>query len=323
MALEEVKAIEKERAGRTGEVQGIDRGLSAGVHQLAGRDRDQREDAENDCRWPDERAGRFQRSAENQTHHARSSPRKFSRTADRTTGTTPRLLAFGSLLLEGIPVRLSGQDSARGTFSTRHSILYDAKTGEPYVPLMHLGRASRRGFAFTTACSPKPPCSVSITATRSITRTCFACGKRSSAISRMARRSSSISSSSRRNRNGSARAASCCCCRTATRARARNIPARASNVFCRLCAEDNIQVCNLTTAAQYFHVLRRQMKRNFIKPLIIMTPKSLLRAEFASSRAEEFINGRFEEILAAPRVGPAEKDQSASSFVPAKSITTC
>jgi 2-oxoglutarate dehydrogenase E1 component len=67
--------------------------------------------------------------------------------------------------------------------------------------------------------------------------------------------------------------------------------------FLQLCAEENMQVCNLTTAAQYFHVLRRQMKRDFVKPLIIMTPKSLLRAEFASSRAEEFTKGRFEEIL--------------------------
>jgi 2-oxoglutarate dehydrogenase E1 component len=77
--------------------------------------------------------------------------------------------------------------------------------------------------------------------------------------------------------------------------------------FLQLCAEDNIQVCNLTTAAQYFHVLRRQMKRNFIKPLIIMTPKSLLRAEYASSPAAEFTSGRFEEILAAPEGGPADK----------------
>jgi 2-oxoglutarate dehydrogenase E1 component len=67
--------------------------------------------------------------------------------------------------------------------------------------------------------------------------------------------------------------------------------------FLQACADDNIQVCNLTTAAQYFHVLRRQMKRDFIKPLIIATPKSLLRAKFASSPAEEFIHGRFEEIL--------------------------
>jgi 2-oxoglutarate dehydrogenase E1 component len=67
--------------------------------------------------------------------------------------------------------------------------------------------------------------------------------------------------------------------------------------FLQACAEGNIQVCNLTTAAQYFHVLRRQMKRDFIKPLIIATPKSLLRAKYASSPAEEFIHGRFEEIL--------------------------
>jgi 2-oxoglutarate dehydrogenase E1 component len=77
--------------------------------------------------------------------------------------------------------------------------------------------------------------------------------------------------------------------------------------FLQLCAEDNIQVCHLTTSAQYFHLLRRQMKRNFVKPLIIMTPKSLLRAEFASSRAEEFTKGRFEEILGSPEVGPANK----------------
>jgi 2-oxoglutarate dehydrogenase E1 component len=77
--------------------------------------------------------------------------------------------------------------------------------------------------------------------------------------------------------------------------------------FLQACAEDNIQVCNLTTAAQYFHVLRRQMKRDFIKPLIIMTPKSLLRSEQASSRVEDFTAGGFAEILGAPEVAPPEK----------------
>src|SRR5205823_6065625 len=77
--------------------------------------------------------------------------------------------------------------------------------------------------------------------------------------------------------------------------------------FLQACAEDNIQVCNLTTAAQYFHVLRRQMKRKFVKPLIIMTPKSLLRAKFASSPAKEFTEGRFEEILGSPEFGRAER----------------
>ncbi|MEP6603077.1 MAG: 2-oxoglutarate dehydrogenase E1 component, partial [Spartobacteria bacterium] len=79
--------------------------------------------------------------------------------------------------------------------------------------------------------------------------------------------------------------------------------------FLQLCAEDNIQVCNVTTAAQYFHLLRRQMKRDFVKPLIIMTPKSLLRAEFASSPAQDFLEGRFEEILSAPKVGTASKTE--------------
>src|SRR5437660_12471701 len=76
--------------------------------------------------------------------------------------------------------------------------------------------------------------------------------------------------------------------------------------FLQLCAEDNIQVCNLTTPAQYFHVLRRQMKRNFRKPLVLMTPKSLLRHKMAVSPLEEFIHGRFEEILGSPEAEPAD-----------------
>src|SRR4029078_7289837 len=77
--------------------------------------------------------------------------------------------------------------------------------------------------------------------------------------------------------------------------------------FLQECADDNIQVCNLTTAAQYFHVLRRQMKRDFVKPLVIMTPKRLPRAEFASAPASDFLKGRFEEILPAPKNAPNEK----------------
>src|SRR5207237_8845347 len=63
------------------------------------------------------------------------------------------------------------------------------------------------------------------------------------------------------------------------------------------CAQDYTQVCVPTTPAQYFHVLRRQMKRDFIKPLILMTPKSLLRAEFSTSCAEDFARGKFHEII--------------------------
>jgi 2-oxoglutarate dehydrogenase E1 component len=70
--------------------------------------------------------------------------------------------------------------------------------------------------------------------------------------------------------------------------------------FLQLCAEENMQVCNLTTPAQYFHVLRRQMHRKYRKPLIIMTPKSLLTHEQAVSTDQDFTNSRFYEILADP-----------------------
>jgi 2-oxoglutarate dehydrogenase E1 component len=81
--------------------------------------------------------------------------------------------------------------------------------------------------------------------------------------------------------------------------------------FLQACAEDNIQVCNPTTPAQYFHVLRRQMKRDFIKPLIIMTPKSLLRAEFSTSRADDFTDGKFHEIIPDPVAAVAGRGKSA------------
>ena len=216
------------------------------------------------------------------------------------------LLAYGSLLLEGTPVRLSGQDSARGTFSTRHAILYDAKTGAPYVPLMHLAEKQARICIYNSLLSEAAVLGFDYGYSLDYPEMLclweaqfgdFANGAQTiidqfivSAESKWQRPSGIVlllphgyegqgpeHSSGRLER------------------------------FLQLCAEDNIQVCNLTTSAQYFHVLRRQMKRDFIKPLVIMTPKSLLRAEFASSRAEEFTNGRFEEILGGPDAGPVDK----------------
>jgi 2-oxoglutarate dehydrogenase E1 component len=216
------------------------------------------------------------------------------------------LLAYGSLLLDGSPVRLSGQDSARGTFSTRHAILYDAKTGAPYVPLMHLAEKQARICIYNSLLSEAAVLGFDYGYSLDYPEMLclweaqfgdFANGAQTiidqfivSAESKWQRPSGIVlllphgyegqgpeHSSGRLER------------------------------FLQLCAEDNIQVCNLTTSAQYFHVLRRQMKRDFIKPLVIMTPKSLLRAEFASSRAEEFTSGRFEEILGGPDAGPVDK----------------
>jgi 2-oxoglutarate dehydrogenase E1 component len=234
-------------------------------------------------------------------------------------------LAFGSLLLDGIPVRLSGQDSSRGTFSTRHSVLYDAKTGKPYVPLMHLAEKQARICIYNSPLSeaavlgfdygysleyPKMLCLWEaqfgdfVNGAQTIIDQFIV-----SAESKWQRPSGIVlllphGYEGQGPEHSSARL----------------------ERFLQECAEENIQVCNVTTAAQYFHVLRRQMKRDFIKPLIIATPKSLLRAKYASSPAEEFIHGRFEEILgeggsASPKTinafgVPAEASAQAGERVP-------
>jgi 2-oxoglutarate dehydrogenase E1 component len=215
-------------------------------------------------------------------------------------------LAFGSLLLDGIPIRLSGQDSSRGTFSTRHSVLYDAKTGKPYVPLMHLAEKQARICIYNSPLSEAAVLGFDYGYSLDYPKMLclweaqfgdFSNGAQTiidqfivSAESKWQRPSGIVlllphGYEGQGPEHSSARL----------------------ERFLQACAEDNIQVCNLTTAAQYFHVLRRQMKRDFIKPLIIMTPKSLLRAKFASSPVEEFIDGRFEEILGSPEVGASTK----------------
>jgi len=215
-------------------------------------------------------------------------------------------LAFGSLLLDGIPIRLSGQDSSRGTFSTRHSVLYDAKTGEPYMPLMHLAEKQARICIYNSPLSEAAVLGFDYGYSLDYPKMLclweaqfgdFSNGAQTiidqfivSAESKWQRPSGIVlllphGYEGQGPEHSSARL----------------------ERFLQACADDNIQVCNLTTAAQYFHVLRRQMKRDFIKPLVIMTPKSLLRAQFASSPAEEFIHGRFEEILGSPETGSADK----------------
>ncbi len=215
-------------------------------------------------------------------------------------------LAFGSLLLEGIPVRLSGQDSRRGTFSTRHSVIYDAKTGKPYIPLLHLAEKQARICVYNSLLSEAAVLGFDYGYSLDYPNMLclweaqfgdFANGAQviidqfiAPAESKWQRPSGIVlllphGYEGQGPEHSSARL----------------------ERFLQACAEDNMQVCNVTTSAQYFHVLRRQMKREFVKPLIIMTPKSLLRSEQASSRTEDFTSGGFAEILGSPEVGPPEK----------------
>src|SRR5216110_1184472 len=215
-------------------------------------------------------------------------------------------LAFGSLLLEGTPVRLSGQDSRRGTFSTRHSFIYDAKTGRPYMPLLHLAPNQARICIYNSLLSEAAVLGFDYGYSLDYPNMLclweaqfgdFANGAQViidqfivPAESKWQRPSGIVlllphGYEGQGSEHSSARL----------------------ERFLQACAEDNIQVCVPTTSAQYFHVLRRQMKRDFVKPLVIMTPKSLLRSEQASSRAEDFTGGAFSEILGSPEVGSPGK----------------
>jgi 2-oxoglutarate dehydrogenase E1 component len=205
-------------------------------------------------------------------------------------------LAFGSLVCEGTPVRLSGQDSVRGTFSQRHAAIIDQVTGEEYVPLDHLSTTQARFEAYDSLLSEAAVLGFEYgySLADPLTLTLweaqfgdFANGGQviidqfiSSAHVKWGRINGLVmllphGYEGQGPEHSSARV----------------------ERYLQLCAEDNLQVVNCTTPAQYFHVLRRQMRRNFRAPLIIFTPKSLLRAPRAASHSEDLASGGFRRIL--------------------------
>ncbi len=215
-------------------------------------------------------------------------------------------LAFGSLLLEGVPVRLSGQDSQRGTFSQRHAVLFDAETNEPYIPLQHIGEGQARLCIYNSLLSEAAVLGFDYGYSLNYpTMLCiweaqfgdFANGAQviidqfiAPAESKW-QRPSGITLLLPHGYEGQG---------------PEHSSARMER-FLQLCAEDNLQVVDPTTPAQYFHLLRRQMKRPFRKPLIVFTPKSLLRAEACVSAIGDFTKDRFHEVLPGPLLGSPEE----------------
>ncbi len=210
---------------------------------------------------------------------------------------TAEALAFGTILAEGTPVRLSGQDSGRGTFSQRHSVLVDQETEERYVPLNHVraGQAhyevidsllSEEGvLGFEYGYSLSEPSGLILWEGQFGD---FANGAQviidqfiSSGEAKWLRMSGLVmllphGYEGQGPEHSSAR----------------------WERYLQLCAEDNWQVCNVTTPANYFHALRRQVRRNYRKPLVLMTPKSLLRHKLAVSKLEKMGPGsRFHRIF--------------------------
>ncbi|HYK59021.1 MAG TPA: 2-oxoglutarate dehydrogenase E1 component, partial [Bryobacteraceae bacterium] len=210
-------------------------------------------------------------------------------------------LAFGSLVLEGTPVRLSGQDSGRGTFSQRHAEYHDAETDRVYAPLQHLAANQARfevynsplseygvvGFEF--GYSIADPFALVLWEAQYGD---FSNGAQividqfvSSAESKWGQPSGIVFLLPHGQEGGGPEHSS----------------ARLER-YLQLCADNNMQVANCTTPAQYFHLLRRQMRggrdrRGLRKPLIVMTPKSLLRHPKVVSSLEDLARGGFLPVL--------------------------
>ena len=206
-------------------------------------------------------------------------------------------LAFASILSDGKPVRLSGQDVRRGTFSQRHACLYDSESRERFFPLQHLGEGQASFRVYNSLLSEIAVLGFdygySLMAPDMLILWEAQFGDFGNGAQVMIDQFIVPAESKWQKPSGIVL--------LLPHGYEGQGPEHSSarlERFLQLCAEQNIQVCNLSTPAQYFHLLRRQMARPFRKPLIIMTPKSMLRKEEVVSVEADFTGDTaFREIL--------------------------
>ncbi|MGO9699422.1 MAG: 2-oxoglutarate dehydrogenase E1 component [Xanthobacteraceae bacterium] len=199
---------------------------------------------------------------------------------------TGEALAFCSLLLDGKKVRLSGQDSERGTFSQRHSVLIDQETEKRYTPFNHLREGQARYEVINSMLSEEAVLGFeygySLAEPSALTLWEAQFGDFANGAQVVF--DQFISSGERKWLRMSGLV---CLLPHGYEGQGPEHSSARLERFLQMCAEDNMQVANCTTPANYFHILRRQLKRDFRKPLILMTPKSLLRHRRAVSRLDE------------------------------------
>ena len=231
-------------------------------------------------------------------------------------------LAYATLLAEGYGVRLSGQDSERGTFSHRHAVLHDVKTGEQFDPLQQFATGRAAFQVFNSPLSEMGVLGFEYGYSLDVPGRPHHLG---GPVRRLRQRRADHHRPVHRRRRAQVAAG----CRGLTLLLPHGYegqgPEHSSarlERFLSLCAEDNMQVCYPTTPAQIFHLLRRQVLRPFRKPLVIMSPKSLLRRREALSKLDELASGSFQEVI--PRAGGVEPAgvTAAAAVLAARSTTT-
>src|SRR5678809_59832 len=208
-------------------------------------------------------------------------------------------VAFGSLVIDGARVRLSGQDSGRGTFSQRHAVLFDTQTGKAWAPLAELRSETNPEARFDVYDSSLSEEGVlgfeygySVVDKDALILWeaqfgDFGNGAQTIIDQYIAASEDKWKQTSRlvmllpHGYEGQG---------------PEHSSARLER-YLQLCAENNLQVCYPTTPAQYFHLLRRQVRPGFERPLVVMTPKSLLRLPAAASRIEDLASGGFQPVI--------------------------
>ncbi|HEX8890550.1 MAG TPA: multifunctional oxoglutarate decarboxylase/oxoglutarate dehydrogenase thiamine pyrophosphate-binding subunit/dihydrolipoyllysine-residue succinyltransferase subunit [Pyrinomonadaceae bacterium] len=208
-------------------------------------------------------------------------------------------MAFGSLVMEGTRVRLSGQDSGRGTFSQRHAVMYDTQTGKPWSPLSELRTDKNPKAEFDVYDSSLSEQGVlgfeygyTVIAQDALVMWEAQFGDFGNGAQVIIDQYIAASEDKWQQRSRLAM--------LLPHGYEGQGPEHSSarlERYLQLCAENNLQVCYPTTPAQYFHLLRRQVKQQTMRPLVVITPKSLLRLPAATSTVDELTSGGFLPVI--------------------------
>ena len=212
-------------------------------------------------------------------------------------------LAFGTLLVEGVTVRLSGQDSRRATFSQRHAVIYDQNTGEEFIPLNNITDDQEMLFIYDSLLSEYAVCAFEYGYSVANPHALVMWEAQFGDFSNGAQIVFDQFLSAAEEKWGQ----TCSMVTLLPHGYEGQGPEHSSarlERYLQLCAEGNMIVCNMSTPANYFHALRRQVIREAKKPLVLMTPKSLLRHPKAISRPEELLDGQFMPVLPSTTTDP-------------------